>query len=84
MLFRSDFTHEFGDGMMQDVFGPGTTGVLNSKPQGNPVHVCRVGRTLLFVSAVGKWIPLVGQIKISKRDAERLFDAFEATARQRP
>jgi len=54
------------------------------KPQGNPVHVCRVGQTLLFVSAMGKWIPLVGQLKISKRDAERLFDAFEATARRSP
>ena len=54
------------------------------KPQGNPVHVCRVGQTILFVSAVGTWIPLVGQMKISKRDAERLFDAFEATARRGP
>lgn len=54
------------------------------KPQGNPAHVCRVGQTLLFVSATGKWIPLVGQLKISKRDAERLFDAFESTARRRP
>jgi len=54
------------------------------KPMGNPVNVCRVGQTVLFVSAMGKWIPMVGQMKISTRDAERLFDAFEATARRHP
>ena len=35
-LLTHDFTHEFGDGMTQDLFGPGTTGVLNSQPQNNP------------------------------------------------
>lgn len=35
-LIRHDFTHEFGDGMLQDLFGPGTTGVINGKPQNNP------------------------------------------------
>jgi hypothetical protein len=54
------------------------------KPQGNAVHVCRVGRTILFISSMGKWIPLVGQMKISKRDAEHLFDAFETAAKRLP
>ena len=35
-LIVHDFTHEFGDGMMQDLFGPGTTGVINGQPQNNP------------------------------------------------
>jgi hypothetical protein len=54
------------------------------KPGGNAVHVCRVGRTILFISGMGKWIPLVGQLKISKKDAEQLFDAFEAAAKRQP
>ncbi len=35
-LLTHDFTHEFGDGMMQDIFGPGTTGVIDGQPQNNP------------------------------------------------
>jgi|GEM_PF-2031381 len=35
-LITHDFTHEFGDGLMQDIFGPGTTGMLDNQPQNNP------------------------------------------------
>lgn len=35
-LITHDFTHEFGDGMMQALFGPKTTGVLDGQPQNNP------------------------------------------------
>src|SRR6185369_12015283 len=35
-LITHDFTHEFGDGMLQDLFGPGTTGVIEGIPQDNP------------------------------------------------
>lgn len=35
-LIRHDFTHEFGDGMLQDLFGPGTLGVIEGVPQNNP------------------------------------------------
>lgn len=31
-----DFNHDFGDGMLQDIFGPGTTGFIGGSPQGNP------------------------------------------------
>ncbi|MFY9223530.1 MAG: alkaline phosphatase family protein [Blastocatellia bacterium] len=31
-----DFNHNFGSGMIQDLYGPGTTGVENGKPQNNP------------------------------------------------
>jgi len=48
------------------------------------VHACRVGTTILFISGSGKWIPLVGQLRISKRDAEHLMDAFEAAAKRHP
>ncbi len=54
------------------------------KQGGHVVHVCRAGRTILFISGTGKWIPLVGQMKISKKDAERLFDAFETAAKRQP
>jgi phospholipase C len=32
-----DFNHDFGDGMLRDIFGPGTTGFLQGAPQGAPV-----------------------------------------------
>jgi len=35
-VVKHDFTHDFGDGMLQDIFGPGTTGVISGKPQNNP------------------------------------------------
>jgi len=54
------------------------------KPQGNPVHLCRSGRTIVFVSAVGKWIPIVGQIKTARKDVEQIFDAVEDTVKRYP
>jgi hypothetical protein len=54
------------------------------KPQGNPVHVCRSGRTIVFVGVLGKWIPIVGQIKTPKKDVEQIFDAFEETGKRFP
>ncbi|HEV3029677.1 MAG TPA: hypothetical protein VG457_19015 [Planctomycetota bacterium] len=54
------------------------------KAQGNPVHVWRSGRTLVFVSAFGKWIPIVGQMKTAKRDVEQIFDAVEDTVKRYP
>jgi len=51
---------------------------------GNPVHVCRSGRTLAFVSVFGKWIPIVGQMKTPKKDVEQVFDAVEETAKRLP
>jgi phospholipase C len=35
-LVDHDFNHDFGDGMMPDLFGPGTTGYVNGKPIGAP------------------------------------------------
>ncbi|HYH67610.1 MAG TPA: alkaline phosphatase family protein, partial [Urbifossiella sp.] len=35
-LISHDFNHDFGDGMSQDLYGPGTTGVIGGQPQGNP------------------------------------------------
>jgi hypothetical protein len=54
------------------------------KSGGNPVHVCRRGRSIAFVATLGKWIPVVGQIKTSKRQVEEIFDAFEEAARRYP
>lgn len=54
------------------------------KEQGNVVNACRKGRTILFVAGTGKWIPIVGQMKTQKRDAERIFDSFEETERRYP
>ncbi len=54
------------------------------KQGGNPVHVCRVGRTVLFAGAFGKAIPLLGQMKSPKKDTEAIFDAFEEAARRTP
>lgn len=54
------------------------------KPKGNQVHVCRSGRNLVFVGTSGKWIPLVGQMKTSKRQVEEIFDSFEQEAQKRP
>jgi len=31
-----DFNHDFGDGMTQDLFGPGTTGIIQGEPQNSP------------------------------------------------
>jgi len=54
------------------------------KPGGTMVHVCRLGRSIAFVAFAGKWIPVVGQIKTSKRQVEEIFDAFEETVRRYP
>jgi hypothetical protein len=54
------------------------------KPGGTPIHVCRLGRSIAFVAIAGKWIPIVGQMKTSKRQVEEIFDAFEETARRYP
>lgn len=35
-LIVHDFTHDFGDGMLRDLFGPGTTGLIAGEPQNNP------------------------------------------------
>jgi len=51
---------------------------------GNPIHVYRSGRTIVFVAALGKWIPIVGQMKTSKKDVEQIFDAIEETAKRLP
>ena len=54
------------------------------KAGGNTVHLCRSGRTIAFVAIAGKWIPVVGQIKTSRRQVEEIFDAFEETTRRYP
>lgn len=54
------------------------------KDQGNPVHAFRAGRTIVFVGALGKWIPIVGQMKTPKKDVEQIFDAAEETVKRLP
>ncbi|HLY11515.1 MAG TPA: hypothetical protein VKW04_19590 [Planctomycetota bacterium] len=54
------------------------------KPTSNPIHVCRSGRTILFVGAFGKWIPIVGQLKTPKKDVDQIFDAFEDAVKRYP
>jgi hypothetical protein len=54
------------------------------RPKGNTFHVCRSGRTLVFVSMQGKWIPFVGQAKTSKSQVQEIFDSFEETVRRYP
>jgi hypothetical protein len=54
------------------------------KSGGNTVHLCRTGRSIAFVATVGKWIPVVGQMKTPKRQVEEIFDAFEETVRRYP
>ncbi|HEV7878859.1 MAG TPA: alkaline phosphatase family protein [Bradyrhizobium sp.] len=33
---NNDINHEFGDGMMHDLFGPGATGIIGGQPQNAP------------------------------------------------
>lgn len=66
---------EIGEGRKMDV---------RYRPQGTPVHVCRAGRTILFVGVLGKWLPIVGQIKTAKKDVDLIFDAFESTVKRFP
>ena len=54
------------------------------KAQSNPVHICRSGRTIVFMSAFGRWIPIVGQMKTAKKDVELIFDAVEETLKRYP
>jgi hypothetical protein len=54
------------------------------KPGGNTVHLCRLGRSVALVATTGKWIPVVGQIKTSRRQVEEIFDAFEDAVRRYP
>ena len=46
-----DFNHDFGDGMMPDLFGPGTTGYLDGKPVNAPA-VTYPGMNSGFLSTV--------------------------------
>ena len=57
---------------------------IRYKSQSNPVHVCRSGRSIVFMGAFGKWIPIVGQMKTPKKDVEQVFDAFEETVKRYP
>jgi hypothetical protein len=70
-------------GLLPDV-PEGRRADVKYKPQSNPVHVCRSGRTILFVSAMGKWIPIVGQMKTARKDVDQMFDAFEEAAKRFP
>jgi phospholipase C len=36
VALEHDFDHDFGDGMMQELFGPGTTGFVDGKPVNAP------------------------------------------------
>lgn len=54
------------------------------RPKGNTFHVCRSGRTILFVAMQGKWIPFVGQAKTSRNQVQEIFDSFEETVRRYP
>ena len=54
------------------------------KTPGQAVHLCRSGRTIAFMSAFGKWVPIVGQMKTAKKDVESVFDAIEETAKRYP
>ena len=54
------------------------------KPDGNLIHVCRVGRSLVFVGFQGKGIAFVWQMRTAKQDIEQIFDGFEETVRRYP
>ncbi|HZE97784.1 MAG TPA: hypothetical protein VE981_12215 [Planctomycetota bacterium] len=54
------------------------------KTPGPSIHQCRSGRTIVFVGVMGKWIPIVGQMKTPRKDVETIFDAFEETVRRYP
>jgi hypothetical protein len=54
------------------------------KPKGNKVHVCRSGRSILFVASQSRFVFMVGQLKTSRKMVEELFDSFEETARRYP
>jgi len=54
------------------------------KEKGNKVHVCRAGRSILFVSMQSRFVFMVGQVKTAKKLAQEIFDSFEETARRYP
>jgi hypothetical protein len=62
----------------------GRTMDFRFRPQGNPVHVSRQGRVLLFVSAAQRSMLGIGQMKTSKAQAEQIFKPFEETAKKAP
>lgn len=51
---------------------------------GNPIHVSRTGRSMVFVALQGKWIPVVGQLRTPKPQVEEIFSVFEETVRKYP
>jgi hypothetical protein len=53
-MITHDFNHDFGDGMTQDLFGPGTTGIIGGvalryarphKPESRVHALCDYGRS---------------------------------------
>lgn len=51
---------------------------------GNPVHVCRLGRTVLLVALGSKGTMGFGFRKLSKGQVEEIFDPFEEVAKRIP
>jgi hypothetical protein len=62
----------------------GRTLEFQFKPKGNKVHVCRSGRSILFVSMQSRFVFMVGQLKTAKKLVEEIFDSFEDAARRYP
>ena len=54
------------------------------KAKGNKVHVCRLGRSILFLSMQSRFVFMVGQVKTARKQVEEVFDSFEDTARRYP
>lgn len=74
----------FPNAGLTSILPPGRSLDYRFKPGGNVIHVCRSGRTLAFVGVMGKWIPIVGQMKTPRKQVEEIFDAFEETAKRYP
>lgn len=54
------------------------------KPKGNTVHVCRLGRRIVFVGTMGKSIAILPSMKTPKDQVQKIFDSFEETAGRYP
>lgn len=74
----------FPSASLAPVIPQGRSWDFKFRPQGNPIHLSRIGRTVLWVSPTHRAMLGFGQSKSTKSQVEQIFRSFEETAGRYP
>jgi hypothetical protein len=72
-----------GAGLLPD-FPEGRHPKFKLGQEGDPIHLCRRGRRIVFVSMRGRDASIFGRLPVPQAAVDRIFDAFEPVAEGRP